>query len=73
MRFAYLIMAHNNHEQLLKLLKLLDYSNNDIYLHIDKKSDCFNIKEIRDSIKLASIHIYKKYDVLWATMSGLFA
>ena len=69
MRFAYLIMAHINHEQLLKLLKLLDYSNNDIYLHIDKKSDCFNIKEIRDSIKLASIHIYKKYDVLWATMS----
>lgn len=37
MKFAYLIMAHNNPSQLEVLLKLLDNSENDIYLHIDKK------------------------------------
>ena len=36
---AYLIMAHKNLEQIKKLLKLLDYSQNDIYIHIDTKAD----------------------------------
>ena len=38
MKFAYLIMAHDNMEQLLSLIKLLDWPENDIYLHIDKKN-----------------------------------
>ena len=36
---AYLIMAHKNLEQIKKLMKLLDYSENDIYIHIDAKAD----------------------------------
>ena len=36
---AYLIIAHKNLEQLKKLLKLLDYSKNDLYIHIDKKAE----------------------------------
>lgn len=31
---AYLIMAHKNLEQIKKLMKLLDYSENDIYISI---------------------------------------
>lgn len=38
MRHAYLIIAHDNCQQLLALLKQLDDERNDIYLHIDKKS-----------------------------------
>ena len=38
MKHAYLIMAHNEPYILEKLLKLIDYSDNDIFLHIDKKS-----------------------------------
>lgn len=38
MKHAYLIMAHNEWELLNKLINALDYSDNDIYLHIDKKS-----------------------------------
>lgn len=37
-KHAYLIEAHNNFEQLEKLLKELDYEYNDIYIHVDKKS-----------------------------------
>lgn len=36
---AYLIMAHKNVNQITTLLKLLDYCDNDIYIHIDKKSN----------------------------------
>lgn len=39
MMHAYLIMAHKNLEQIKKLMKLLDYSENDIYIHIDAKAD----------------------------------
>ena len=38
MKFAYLIMAHNEFSILEKLLDLLDDERNDIYLHIDKKA-----------------------------------
>lgn len=37
-KHAYLIMAHTQFEQLGVLLELLDYGENDIYLHIDKKA-----------------------------------
>ena len=37
-KHAYLIMAHNNFEQLQLLIKLLDDPRNDIYLHIDRKA-----------------------------------
>lgn len=36
-RHAYLIMCHQNIEQLKILLSLLDYELNDIYIHADKK------------------------------------
>ena len=35
---AYLIIAHINMNQLKKLIKLLDYKDNDIFIHIDKQS-----------------------------------
>ena len=65
MKFAYLIMAHNNPKQLSILLKLLDYEENDIYLHIDKKSVDINVASIGEGIKKARIYIYSKYDVKW--------
>ncbi|OCS87062.1 beta-1,6-N-acetylglucosaminyltransferase [Caryophanon latum] len=39
MKHAYLIMAHNNFEQLLILLELLDFPDNVIFIHVDKKSE----------------------------------
>lgn len=36
-KHAYLIMAHQNFEQLAILLELLDDIRNDIFIHVDKK------------------------------------
>ena len=38
MRHAYLIMAHNNFKVLEQLIKALDDSRNDIYVHIDRRA-----------------------------------
>ena len=69
MKFAYLIMAHNNPDQLDNLLHLLDFEENEIYLHIDKKSTILNIEEYKDCLKKASIHVYKKYKVYHADIT----
>ncbi len=37
-KHAFLIMAHNQYDQLKRLIEQLDDSRADIYLHIDKKS-----------------------------------
>lgn len=36
MKFAYLIMAHNEPYVLEKFIRMLDYPDNDIYIHIDE-------------------------------------
>ena len=41
-KHAYLIIVHGNFEQLQQLITLLDYPENDIYLHVDKKAQNFN-------------------------------
>ena len=69
MKFAYLIMAHANANQLLRLLKQLDYPDNEIYLHLDKKSHCFDINSINNSVKRSVIHVYRKYRVYWGDYS----
>ena len=46
-KHAYLIMAHNNWKILEKLLILLDDKRNDIYLHIDLKSDFIDFSSMR--------------------------
>lgn len=42
MRFAYLVMAHNEMYVLKHLIRMLDYPENDIYVHIDTKSRTIN-------------------------------
>ncbi|TYZ29824.1 beta-1,6-N-acetylglucosaminyltransferase [Selenomonas caprae] len=69
MKFAYLIMAHDNFRQLMILLKLLDSVNNDIYLHIDKKTRYINIDMLKNCVLEAKIHVYMEYDVKWAGIS----
>lgn len=69
MKFAYLIMAHHNPEQLKKLLRLLDYEENAIYLHIDKKSPMAkSLKEFQIT-EHAKLHIYTRYKVAWGSFA----
>lgn len=69
MRFAYLIMAHNNIDQLMMLLRLLDSKNNDIYLHIDKKTKNVDGEKIAKCVSLSNMQIYREFSVKWAGIS----
>lgn len=66
MRFAYLIMAHNNEMQLKTLIDALDYPENTIYLHIDKKSK-INLKAF--DTKKARLYVYRRFSVYWGDLS----
>ena len=65
MRHAYLILAHNNFKQLSKLVSLLDDRDNDIFIHIDKKSNILleNLS-MSFNLKFSKVHIYNKYKIL---------
>lgn len=69
MKHAYLIIAHNDLEQLMQLMFSLDYENNDLFIHLDAKSaiEIDTLKEI--AINKARVYIYKEYDVRWGTES----
>ena len=67
-KHAYLIIAHNNFEQLKKLIELLDYEENDIYIHLDKKSK-LNIEELKKAIKKSKITFTERIKVSWGDYS----
>jgi len=64
-KHAYLIMAYNNWHQLGMLLHLLDYEENDIYLHIDKKSHNVPYRVLRESCKKSNLTIFSLVKVFW--------
>ncbi len=68
-KHAYLIIAHNNVETLKKIVELLDYELNDIYIHIDKKSDILTFKCLESIPKKSKIKIYSKIKTYWGHFS----
>jgi hypothetical protein len=68
---AYLIMVHKAPEQVEILLGLLDYEGNDIYIHIDRKSEeLFDKDALRGALKKSDCYfIENPVDVKWAGYS----
>ena len=62
-----MIMCHNNFEQLKILLSLLDYKDNDIYIHIDKKAKISETEkeEIKLSVAKSNIAFIKSQKASW--------
>lgn len=65
-RHAYLIMAHENHEQLCQLLSLLDDERNDIYLQTDSKGD-ISLSKLR--LDRAQLTILPPFPIYWGGYS----
>lgn len=65
MKHAYLIVAHTDFKILERLLDLLDYPGNDIYVHIDKKVS-YDIKYHPVYSKLFTVSNEHRIDVRWA-------
>ena len=68
MKHAYLIIAHNEFEVLRLLISALDDSNNDIYVHIDKKVK--NLPKLQTS-KSKLFVLNKRIDVRWGHNSQI--
>lgn len=71
-RHAYLIIAHNEFEVLAALCEMIDYVENDIYIHIDKKVKYFDPGYILNRIKQSKvIFIEPRIDVQWGNYSQI--
>lgn len=71
-RHAFLIEAHNNRTQLEKLFSCLDFESNDIFLHIDAKSQELNDIQ-RYSFKHSNFIIVPSIEVNWGGFSQIEA
>ena len=69
-RHAYLIIAHTNWAQLQVLVSLLDDKRNDIYVHIDKKS---NVSDLRLEAQFSKLALVERHDVRWGDVSQIKA
>ena len=69
MKHAYLIMAHNEPYILEKLLKLIDYPDNDIFLHIDKKAKDLKKEDITKWVSKSNLYFIPRMDLRWGTNS----
>ena len=67
---AYLIIAHNNFDQLQLLINLLDDNRNDIFIHIDKKIEKLPLLTVNKS-KLFILD--NRIDVRWGDVSQIQA
>ena len=71
MRFAYLIMAHHRFDVLKMLLSDLDYKDNDIFLHIDKKTKNAPIEELKQCVQHSRLIFVKRIPVYWGHSSQI--
>ena len=71
-KHAYLIIAHNNFEQLAMLLETLDFPYNDIFIHIDQKS-VFDPAPLIAAVKHSRIFFTERVVVNWGGYSQIVA
>lgn len=73
-KHAYLIMVHKNTYVLEKLLQLLDYEYNDIYIHVDRKCTNFNWKKYRRLIRRGQLfNTSERISVTWGEFTQIKA
>lgn len=70
-KHAYLIMAHTQPELLMDLLRLLDDARNDLYIHIDQKSEGFAEEVLAAAVTEAAVHFTERTDVKWGSYSQI--
>ena len=69
MKNAFLIIAHNDYKMLKRLIEALDDKDNDIFIHIDKKSPSVTKEMLCSQNIHGAVHIYQSIDVRWGDSS----
>ena len=67
MRHAYIIMAHNNWQQLYRLIHLLDSPNADFYVHIDIRAKDFNKSKFDGVCEYSKVYFYSEFKNYWGS------
>lgn len=65
MKIAYLILAHKNPEQLMRLISRLQSDSVDFFIHVDKKSDFSNFKCLFLNDSHSNIYFTKREKCSW--------
>lgn len=68
-RHAYLIQAHKFDYTFKTLLKMIDDTRNDIFIHMDKKNKKFNEEEVKKIIKKSNVFFTERTSVTWGAYS----
>ena len=72
-RHAYLVQAHGNFQGLEMLLRALDDSRNDIFLHIDARTKDVPHESLRAACKHSSLHFTPRIEVHWGGPSQIWS
>lgn len=70
-KHAYLVVAHNQQDLLKKLLIKIDSTNNDIFLHIDKKYVDCNIESLKNIVNYSNIYFLDRRNIGWGAFSQI--
>ena len=68
-KHAYLIMAHHRFDVLKMLLSDLDYPDNDIFLHIDRKTKDVPADELKQCVCRSRLFLIDRIPVFWGHSS----
>ena len=65
---AYLILAHKNLDQLLRLIRRLDTGQASFFVHVDKNTNVARYeREMRELSEIPNVHLVERYRSPWAT------
>lgn len=68
-KHAYLILAHKVDLNLRTLLEMVDYPDNDIYLHMDLKNIDYQFDDLKQLVKHSRFFEVPRVNVQWGTYS----
>lgn len=71
-KHALLIIAHSNEKNLINLIKSIDFYDNYIYIHLDKKWKNVDYNRIIKAAKFSKINIFSQINVVWGGSSQVF-
>lgn len=72
-KHAYLLLVYKNTYVLEKTLQLIDDERNDIYIHVDAKSEGFDFEICRQHVKKSKLVFIDRTSCFWASFSLLYA
>ena len=65
MKNAYLIIAHNHYDLLMRLVEQLDYEGNDIFVHINKLVKSPDFAKIENVTKHSKVIFVDRKEIVW--------